>query len=71
MRLFQKGTEPDPSVPTMVELTPAMIDRAATALMAEEAQGRLTDVYGKVSRLRAQRFATAALEAALDLRVSE
>jgi hypothetical protein len=48
-----------------------MIERAAAALMAEEAQGRLTDIYGRVSRGRAERFAKAALEAALDLRWSE
>lgn len=65
MRLRSGARE---SVPTAVDITPAMMDRAANALMAEEAQGRLTDIYGSVSKDRARRFARAALEAALDLR---
>jgi hypothetical protein len=55
-------------VPTAVDLTPAMIDRAATALMAAESQQRLTDIYGRVERSRARAHARAVLEAALDLR---
>lgn len=57
-----------PEVPTIVDVTPAMIDRAATALMVQEVQHRLTDIYGRVSFMRAQGFAKAALEAALDMR---
>jgi hypothetical protein len=56
------------SVPTLVDVTPSMVQRAAQALMAEEAQSRLTDIYGRVDRKRAERFAKAALEAALDIR---
>lgn len=58
---------PEP-VPTAVDITQAMIDRAANALMAREAQVSLTDIYGRVSKRRAQQMAQAALEAALDLR---
>lgn len=59
------------TVPTSVDITPSMLERATTALLAEESQDRLTDIYGRASRKRAERFARAALEAALDLRYSE
>lgn len=56
------------AVPTMVDITDAMVDRAAQALMAQEAEDHLRDCYGQVSKARARRFARAALESALDLR---
>lgn len=59
---------PVPAVPTAVDITAAMLDRAATALMAAEASERLTDIYGRVGRARARDHAMRALEAALDLR---
>lgn len=58
-------------VPTRIDITPAMRERGAIALMAEEAQGNLTNCYGEVSKQRAERFAQACLEAALDLRYDE
>jgi hypothetical protein len=53
----------------MVDLTDEMIDRAATALMAREAEQRLTDIYGRVSRDRARVAARSVLESALDLHI--
>lgn len=55
-------------IPTLVDITPEMIDRAAGALMMQDAQEHLRDCYGEISPRRARRFAQAALEAALDLR---
>lgn len=55
-------------VPTAVDITPQLLDRAATAILAAEAEEALTDCYGRATRGRAKRFARAALEAALDLR---
>jgi len=54
-----------------IEITPAMVDRAAKALMAQESQARLTDIYGRVDPDRARRFARAALEDALDVRFDD
>lgn len=54
-----------------IEITPAMVDRAAKALMAQESQAKLTDIYGRVDVDRARRFARAALEDALDVRFDD
>jgi hypothetical protein len=53
---------------TVLDITDDMVERAAEALMVEEAQACLTDIYGHVSRRRAETFARAALKAALDTR---
>lgn len=67
MRL-RRRSESITEVPTVIDITPAMLARAGRALMAQEAQERLTDIYGSVSQRRAERHAKAALEAALDMR---
>jgi hypothetical protein len=61
-------SRPSEGVPTAVDITPAMLDRATTALMASEAEHSLTNIYGRVERPRAREHALRVLEAALDLR---
>jgi hypothetical protein len=58
-------------VPTMVDITADRLERATTAILACEAEDRLTDCYGRASRSRAEYVARKALEAALDLRVQD
>jgi hypothetical protein len=58
-------------VPTLIDVTPEMISRAAVALMACEAQQAFTDCYGRTSQSRAEWFARQALDAALDLRLAD
>jgi hypothetical protein len=45
MRFLSRMKE---EVPTAVDLTPSMIERAAVAGTAQESQDRLTDIYGRV-----------------------
>lgn len=66
-----KGSEKCPQVLTRVDISPEMVDRAAKALIAQDGQEHLRDCYGRISLARAQRFAAAALEDALDVRFDD